>query len=406
MAFDAPGRGARLYIVLAIAAGLLALAAELVYLAHCPIPFDPVGYLVGRDFVNTWMGAKATLAGNPAPWFDPAIYNAALQQTFGSGYPKHNWSYPPHFLLFTAPLGFLPYLAAYAVWAAAGLACYLAVAANGERRLDRLVLLALAPAVIVNIGFGQIGFVVAALMIAGLVNLDRRPVLAGVMFGLLTIKPQLGLLLPLMLLLTGRWRVIGAAVATFAALFAVTSLVFGLHIWSVYLDVAMPAQMRVMTHDIGFFMPMMPTVFMNMRLAGFPLDAAFAAQAVISVAIVAAVVWTFMRRRDPVLSQALLVTATFVALPYAFNYDMVVFGWVLSTLIDRKDNEASDYVLMLAVLTLPVTTGLLGFLAGLPISSFVLVVFAARLVRKLREAGETPSTGEIRSGPSFARFPA
>jgi hypothetical protein len=38
------------------------------------------------------------------------------------------------------------------------------------------------------------------------------------------------------------------------------------------------------------------------------------------------VVWAFWRRRDPVLSNALLITAAFAATPYAFNYDMFVFG--------------------------------------------------------------------------------
>ena len=69
---------------------------------------------------------------------------------------------------------------------------------------------------------GQNGFFTAALLIAGLVNLDRRPVLSGVLFGILTIKPQLGLLLPLMLVVSGRWRTIVSAATTTAALVAAT----------------------------------------------------------------------------------------------------------------------------------------------------------------------------------------
>ncbi len=388
VARDRSAFDARLYIWLALAAGLAALGCEIVYLAYCPFPFDPVDYLIGRDFVNTWMGARIALTGDPSPWFDFATYNVALRQIFGAEYPLHIWSYPPHLLLFTWPLGLLPYIPAYVLWVMLGLAAYVFVAADGERRLDHLALLALAPAVFVNIGFGQTGFVLASLMIAGLLNLDRRPILAGIMFGLLTVKPHFGILLPLMLVLTGRWRVIAAAAATGVALLVVTSLVFGLHVWSAYLDVAMPVQVRSMSM-IGFFLHAATTTFMNMRLAGFSVEVASAMQAAFSIVAVATVVWTFLRRRDPALSMALLVTATFVALPYAYNYDMVVFGWVIALLLLRDDNEAFDYALMLAVLTLPVTAMLLGFFAGLPLSSFVLIIFLARLVRRLRQSGET-----------------
>ena len=75
-----------------------------------------------------------------------------------------------------------------------------------------MLFLAVAPGVAVNVFFGQNGFLTAALLIGGLVNLDRRPILSGILFGMLTIKPQFGLLLPVLLLITGRWRVIAAAV--------------------------------------------------------------------------------------------------------------------------------------------------------------------------------------------------
>jgi hypothetical protein len=407
-AWNAPGAGARLYVKIALAMGLLALATELVYLAASPLPFDPVGYRVGRDFVNTWMGARAALTGDPSPWFGFTAYNAALQQMFGADYPMHLWGYPPHLLLFTWPLGLLPYFPAYVLWVVLGLAAYLFIAADGERRLGHLALLVFAPAVVVNIGFGQTGFVLAALMIGGLVNLDRRPVLAGIMFGLLTVKPHFGIFLPLMLVLTGRWRVIAVAATTGAVLLVVTSLVFGLHVWSAYLDVVVPVMTRSMSFT-GFFLTTSPTAFMNMRLAGFSIDAAFAAQAVLSIVAVVTVIWTFLRRRDPALSMALLVTATFVALPYAYNYDMVVFGWVIALLLDRDDNEVFDYVLMLAVLTLPVTVMLLWFFAGLPISSFVLIAFLASLVRRLRQSGEArnprASGGLVPAGPGAISAP-
>src|SRR6516165_80689 len=184
---------------LAFAIGVLVVGLEVGYLIYSPLPYDPVGYLIGRDFVNTWLGGQIALTGDPGAYFGPDAYNGLLAERFGPSYPRHIWSYVLYTLI--------------------GLITYLAVACEGRRpSAQELLLLILAPAVIVNIWCGQTGFFVAALLIGGLISLDRRPILAGVLFGLLCIKPQLGLLIPLMLALTGRWRVIVAAAATIAVL--------------------------------------------------------------------------------------------------------------------------------------------------------------------------------------------
>jgi hypothetical protein len=371
-----------LYKRMAVAATVFAVIFEAGYLLTSAPPYDGLGYLIGRDFVNTWMGAHAALAGGPAPWFDFDTYNAALAARFYPDFPHHNWSYPPHLLLMTWPLAFLPYLPGYVVWCALGMALYLLASSEGGRRRDRLFMLAVAPAVWINIFAGQNGFITSALMIAGLAQLDRRPILSGVCFGLLTIKPQLGLLLPVLLVLTGQWRAILAAIATTAALVVATGLLFGFEIWPEYVRLVLPVQSAILTEGLGIFTIMVPTVFMNARIAHLPLEVAWALQALTSLAAVAAVVWTYWRKRDPVLSVALFVTATFLVTPYAFNYDMVVFGWVLALLRDKGGTPFDDRLAM-AVWTLPITAMLLG-LFGIPGSAAVLAAFAARLLWRLK----------------------
>jgi hypothetical protein len=385
MSLSAPAAGRSgddLYTKMAVAAAVFAIIFEAGYLLTSAPPYDALGYLIGRDFVNTWMGAQAALSGGPAPWFDFDAYNAALAARFYPDFPHHNWSYPPHLLLLTWPLAFLPYLAGYVVWCALGLALYLLAASEGGRRRDRLLMLAVAPAVWINIFAGQNGFITAALMIGGLAQLGRRPVLAGICFGLLTIKPQLGLLLPVLLVLTGQWRAILAAIVTAAALVVATGLMFGFEIWPDYVRQVLPVQSAILAEGQGIFTIMMPTVFMNARIAHLPIEVAWALQIATSLAAVAAVVWTYARRRDPALSVALFVTATFLATPYAFNYDMVVFGWVLALLRDEGGTRLDDRLAM-AVWTLPVTAMLLG-LFSIPGSAAVLIAFAARLLWRLR----------------------
>jgi len=380
---NASHSNAELFLKLALASGILVAVLEVGYLLSSPLPYDPIGYVVGRDFVNTWLGSRLALTGDPGAHFGFFAYNAALKEVFGENYPTHIWSYPPHFLLLSWPLGLMPYLTAYLVYTVLGLVLYLAVVSDGERRADHLLLLTLAPATIVNIWCGQVGFLVAALLVGGLLQLDRRPILAGVLFGLLTIKPQLGLLIPLMLVLTGRWRTIAAAIVTIMVLCAATALAFGPGVWTAYASDAMPVQSQVLLRPVEHWMVHVPTAFMNMRIAGLPLAAAIMAQALLSAVASAGVVWTFWRRRDPVLSNALFITATFAVTPYVFNYDMVVLGFVAITLIDRPDNEPLDHWLMLAVWTVPFLTVPLG-MAGIPASCLPVAALGGRLLWRLR----------------------
>ena len=77
--------------------------------------------------------------------------------------------------------------------------------------------------------------------------------------------------------------------------------------------------------------------------------------------------------------------------PYAFNYDMVVFGWVIVKLMDRADNNGCDYALMLAVWIIPFLTVPLG-IAGVPISSLPMFAFAIRLLWRMHKLQTAQST--------------
>jgi len=385
-----------LYAKLTVAAGVFFVVLEVSYFVMAfvmagphvfgRIPLDGFHSAIGRDFLNTWIGGRAAFSGGPAALFDFATYNNVLREMSGhQDLPDYFWSYPPHLLLFTWPLGLLPYLPAYALWCVAGLALYLLAAWSGGIDRKSMLFLAVAPGVAVNVFFGQNGFLTATLLIGGLANLDRRPIVSGILFGILTIKPQFGLLLPVLLVMTARWRVIAAAMATVAVLVAVTSIWFGPDVWIEYVRKVTPQQQWLLTNGGGLLVPMVSSAFVNARLVGLPLDADWVVQALSSAGALAMVVWTFWRRRDPVLSLALFVAATFLFSPWMLNYDMVVFGWVIALIRGRTDNTTADDALAIAVWTLPVTMLLFGA-AHIPIAMLVLPAFAGRLIWRLSHA--------------------
>jgi len=357
---------------------------------------DPAGYQVGRDFLNTWMGGRSVFSGGPAAWFDYHAYNAVVQKLTGDpDLPPLFWSYPPHLLLFIWPFGLLSYLPAYVLWCLTGLALYVRAALAGGVDRKFWLFLAVAPAVTMNIFLGQNGFLTAALLIGGFANLDRRPTVAGILFGILTIKPQFGLLLPVMLILTSRWRVMAVAAATATVLFGVTTIWFGADIWTEYLQKVVPQQHWLLITAGDKSWPIVSSAFVNARLIGLSNEWAWVVQAVSSCCALAAVVWTFWRRRDPVLSSALFVTATFLFSPWMLNYDMVVFGWVVALLRAREDETYFDHGLALAVWALPVLMVYFGFM-NLPTAMLVLPLFAGRLVWRLARGEQRSLAPSVR----------
>jgi alpha-1,2-mannosyltransferase len=394
-----------MYARLTVAGATFLLCIELIYFVLSDTPsfyvpsLDALGQTaICRDFLNTWMGGRSASAEGPAAWFDADAYNRFLRDFIGRpDVHEYFWSYPPHILLFIWPFGLIPYFPAFVLWTLLGLAVFLWAAASGGVERKHLLFVAVAPAVAVNVFIGQNGFFTAALLIGGLSNLDRRPVLSGVLFGILSIKPQLGLLLPLVLTMTGRWRTILSAAGTIAALVGATALLYGADIWAAYFSKALPQQYELQKHQGGFVLLMVPSAFFGARVLSLPLGAAWALQAIVSALALAAVTWTFWRRRDPVLSTALLVTAIFLVSPYTLSYDMVVLGWVVALVRRSDDAEPIDHYLLMAVWALPAAM-LLNAVLRVPIGVLVLSAFAARLVWQLARPG-TVKRGLARQAP-------
>ena len=342
---------------------------------------DASGNLIGRDFGNMWTGAQAVGRGAVDRLFEPESYPAFQSEIFGFRLPPHYWSYPPHLLPFIAPLALFPYAVALILWSGVGLALYLAACARPAASGLELIALALAPASVINLLAGQNGFFTAALLWSGFVLLDRRPIAAGIAFGFLSLKPQIALLVPLILLLDGRWVTIVAAAATAACLIAFATVAFGIEPFIAYVFKVLPFQTSLFAKD-GGFVNMMPTAFMNARLAGADVTTAWIVQIPASLCGIALAVWTALRTTDPLLRYAGLVTGTFLASPYLFIYDMTIFGPVILGLWPRMQERASSQVIIGALWSLPVL-GLALALAGIPISALVLVVFAAWLAAEV-----------------------
>jgi Glycosyltransferase family 87 len=254
------------------------------------------------------------------------IYNAAQLQAFQQSlYPGFHsfypYLYPPTLLLVTWWLRFCGFAMAQLLWSLAGLAFFLVAGLAFCRR--RLVLLALlvSPASLLNLVTGETAYFTSGLLLLGLAARPARPILAGIAFGLLTLKPQLGVLLPIFLLASRDWTVIGAAVATALGLIGASCLAFPPSLWILWFH-TLPAYQAAYFSAPGLNLNNIITPAANLITLGLAPGIAWAVQALYGLAI-AALVWLAARHASHEHAVAVLLAGMFLAVPHAYAYDSI-----------------------------------------------------------------------------------
>ena len=318
-----------------LVAGALLVASTIGFLflvvtAHDGI--DRQGRPLGTDFSNVYAAGTYVLDGNPDAPFDPPQQYAREQAIFGAATPFYGWHYPPYFLFVAGALAKMPYGLALVVWQASTLALYLfaiwAIVVGSTRaagRGDWLLLAVAFPAVLINIGHGQNGFLTAALLAGTLVCLDRRPLIAGILFGLLVYKPQFGLMIPIALLAGGHWRSFAAAAATAVVLTLVTTFAFGPQVWHAFL-LSTQFSRTVVLEQGNTGWEKIQSLFSWARMWGAPISLAYTFQGVLTVALGIATIRLWRSAAAPALKAASLCLAAILATPYTLDYDMMVLG--------------------------------------------------------------------------------
>jgi alpha-1,2-mannosyltransferase len=363
------------------------LFAQDIFATHfTPWPSIRGAAIWGRDFANVYSAGSLTLEGRLDLLYDLKGYSAWQDSFFQGGLSHHNYSYPPPTLLYTWAFALLPYPLALLSWLLLTGAAFAAAARPYLREAGLPAWLALiAPATLLNVWAGHYGLLIGALWLGAFHLLPRRPVLAGILIGLMLVKPHLAILAPLILARRGEWKAFGAAAATVAALVAVSALAFGPELWRTWLSVTVGVQ-GAMVDDVGtYFLTMMPTVVPTVSALGFPGPVAWALQMAAAAGAIAALL--VHMPRDSRAAGLAGGIATFLVLPYAFNYDMTVPGFAALLMLARLRSEpgsAPSFLLLIAFL-LPLTVQTFGLL-HLPAPALILAALLALALRQGRFA--------------------
>jgi hypothetical protein len=183
-----------------------------------------------------------------------------------------------------------------------------------------------------NIFVGQNGFLTAALIGATLYLLPVRPILAGICLGLLSYKPQYGLLFPVVLIAASQWRAFFAAGVTVVALAFVSWLAFGTESWQAFFHWMPMFSQAFLTEGKATWWKLQ-SLFSLVRFLGGTEQLAWIFQWVLTatVAVVLAVMWR--SRVSYSLKAAALATGTLLITPYLFMYDMMVLAIPVAFLV-------------------------------------------------------------------------
>jgi hypothetical protein len=310
----------RVYSLMIVA--IVGAVAALWIARSLPTFVDPRGKPVGYDFITFWSGARLALDGRPEAVFDAAAIGAAQHRAVPAlGDILFLWHYPPTFLLLVLPLGLLAYPAALAAFVGANLALWAGLVRAMFHDKRAWLVAAATPAGLINLLDGQNGFLTAGLAGFALLQLDRRPRLAGMLIGALAIKPHLAALFPVALIAGGRWQTVVSAALTAILLTALGVVAFGTPTALAFLH-DLPS-LRAIVDGGGLPWAQMPSPYVLLLSLRAPPFAAGLAQAAIALGA-ALVVWRAWRCGDAPFEAraAVLCAGSVLVSPYLFTYDL------------------------------------------------------------------------------------
>ena len=354
---------------------------------------DPIGRPLGTDFSNVWTAGAMALEGRAAEVWSWAEHFAVQRDLHGTAdVDVFGWHYPPPFLLIAAALATMPYVQALVTWQVATLAPFTWMMWRLVPRRETVLLTLAAPVTLVCLTHGHNGFLTALLLGGGLALLDRRPFIAGLLFGCLIYKPQFALIIPPLLIALGSWRAIAGALLSAGFLIGWTLAAWGWPVWQAFIE-SLPLTRTIVIEQgaTGWHKIMSPFAAIRMWGGGVPL--AYAVQLAATLASIAAVVWIAWKRCEPELRNTLVCAAVLIATPYALDYDYVVLLPALAFLwLDGRRNGflAWDATLMAVVWIAPLFARQLAQFTYVPLGLLTAIAVAAIALRRAR----------LRSSPS------
>ncbi len=282
-------------------------------------------YAVRNDFRLDYAAASVGIKSGYSHLYDLAAQKSAIE-SLGADFNPQPFISPPPLAWLATPLLVLPFAAAVLVWtlvllAALGWTWYLLAPGARPAKAAHLVLLLGVFPVAFGVMVGQPGALVAAAVATAwwLIRKDR-PVWAGLALSLIVLKPQLALLVPVCLLVSGHARTFGAWLVATLVIGLIALALLGPDGVARYRDVL--AQTQTPAWDIT----------RRYSISGpLGLGPILTVTQVVVVAVALLAAWR-RRARGPELAMAAGIVGSLLATPYLGFQDflmLIVAGWLV-----------------------------------------------------------------------------
>ena len=321
-----------------ILVGILFLATRLTAsLITQGLEFAPSA-VIGGDFLAFYSASDLVLQGRALDAYDQTAFEAAIQSHLARDNLGLLWQYPPILFLLIAPLSLLPYKLSYWLW----MLVTAAILALALRRLTRdlepqsdaskltLWVLMASPIIVGVFVNGQISLLTTALLVTAAYRPKTHWWLAGICAGLLTIKPQLGVIIPFAYLAIGAWRTIGVAALVAVAIHGLSAIVFGWESFPAFLSALDRIQTQVATGGADTPPYAMTTLFAQLRIWGVSGTPALWGHIAFAVSVIAFVTWQWRSKSKlddhSLYLTALLCASAILITPYAYAYELAALA--------------------------------------------------------------------------------
>jgi len=363
---------------------------------------EPNGENVAADFGAFYIAGSMARDGDPVEAYDWRKLTEKFDAYFGFKSNGMTFNYPPPVLFPLMAISKIPYRMAAFLWMVGGLLAFAVMLRKMGLPFSMIILALAIPGVAKNLTSGQIDLYLVAALGAGLVVLDSRPLLAGMLFALAALKPQLAVLVPIALLCGRHWQTLAASAVCFIVLNGIAALWFDLSIWpAVFHSIETSSALL----DAGNFKTYrMPSLFIYMLNSGLDIPLARIVHLIVAISMILLIGWVWWKKRGDAdggapgvslaIKSSILIAATPLVSPYIYDYDLVLLilpiVWICQMAGRRGWKQNEQWLLLVTILVawLPTTwTEILGFQPGVG-AVLILLYLSLRRHRQYETSAE------------------
>ena len=335
---------------------------------------DRMGKPIGADFSAFWATSQMVLSGQAAAVYEDDIIFAVEKSITGVDY-RNPVPYPPIFFFIVAPLALLPYIPSLILWLTLTFSVFLYISYRFAPHTVTLWLTLSFPGAFQNVIHGHNGFLTTSILGLAFLIIDKYPVAAGLVLGLLSFKPHLVMIVPLFLVVGRAWRTLAGMILSVLFLTMASVIFFGIDTWFAFLE-KIPLMMQLMKHQF-LQMHQVVSTLGALLLMGVPYNIAIWIHLLCSCVGIGLTAVAWHKNKPSYVRNSLLVLSALIVTPYANSYDLTLLAlpicWIGWEAYKRAEVSNLSSFFLIASWFLPIVSVSLAAHTGIQIAPFCIL---------------------------------